>query len=329
LILIEQETININMKNIYLLCALALLSCGKKDTKDAGVATDTVSSNVVKQIVGIASIEPQTRLISLYAETGGTITKINYDINDNVKKGDVILEQERNVEKRQLEQAVSKLATQRSAIEVYKAQLASLKVKLENARVNFERNKNLYTSGSVTKQTLDDSEFTYNSQKSDAAAAEANVFEQENKLHELQADIDYNKSLVERKLVRAPLDGKLLSMDVRLGNYITSSQSICDFAPVGPLIAVTEVDELYATDIKDGLFAYIRPQGQLDTIAKGRIILTSPYLHKKSLFSDAASDLEDRRVREVRVLLDPSDKVLIGNRVECVILLDTTVQKLK
>ncbi|HXD93019.1 MAG TPA: HlyD family efflux transporter periplasmic adaptor subunit, partial [Bacteroidia bacterium] len=127
--------------------------------------------------------------------------------------------------------------------------------------------------------------------------------------------------VIDKKKIKAPANGKILSVDVRLGNNVLASQSVGDFAPDGPLIAITEVDELFATKIAVGMKAYIRPQGQLDTLATGKIYLTSPYLRKKTLFSDDATNMEDRRVREVRVLLDKSDKVLIGSRVECVILL--------
>jgi len=49
------------------------------------------------------------------------------------------------------------------------------------------------------------------------------------------------------------------------------------------------------------------------------VILASPYLRKKSLFADNSANLEDRRVREVRVQLDNPENVLIGARVECII----------
>jgi len=51
----------------------------------------------------------------------------------------------------------------------------------------------------------------------------------------------------------------------------------------------------------------------------GKVILAAPYLRKKSLFSDKVDNLEDRRVREVRVQLDSTETLLIGSRVECII----------
>jgi hypothetical protein len=84
-------------------------------------------------------------------------------------------------------------------------------------------------------------------------------------------------------------------------------------------VAVTEIDELFALNVKLGQKAIIRPQGSDERLTTGTVILASPYLRKKSLFSDNAANLEDRRVREVRVQLDDPSKVIIGARVECII----------
>ena len=71
--------------------------------------------------------------------------------------------------------------------------------------------------------------------------------------------------------------------------------------------------------MKIGQKAIVRPQGSRDVLTTGTVVLASPYLRKKSLFADNAANLEDRRVREVRVQLDDPTKVIIGARVECVI----------
>jgi hypothetical protein len=48
-------------------------------------------------------------------------------------------------------------------------------------------------------------------------------------------------------------------------------------------------------------------------------VYCAPFLSKKSIFNDRADNLEDRRVREVRVRIDQPEAVLIGSRVECII----------
>lgn len=311
-----------NIKAILILITLSLLivSCGgaKKEKVDEAANQKPVEVN---KIVGVASVEPLTRIVSLYSDVGGIVKKINCDINSEVKVNDVLFEFNTEVEEAQLAQAKSKLGTQQALINVAKAQLASLKVKQDNAQVNYNRNLNLLKAGAVTQQVTEDSKFTYESLQNDVLASDASLKQQEAKVNELQADINYYEKVIDKKKIKAPANGKILSVDVRLGNNVLASQSVGDFAPDGPLIAITEVDELFATKIANGMKAYIRPQGQLDTLATGKIYLTSPYLRKKTLFSDDATNMEDRRVREVRVLLDKSNKVLIGSRVECVILL--------
>ena len=311
-----------NIKAVLVLITLSILlaSCGgvKKEKVDETANQKPVEIN---KIVGVASVEPLTRIVSLYSDVGGIVKKINCDINSEVKANDVLFEFNTEVEEAQLAQAKSKLGTQQAMINVAKAQLASLKVKQDNAQVNYNRNVNLLKAGAVTQQVTDDSKFTYESLQNDVLASDASLKQQEAKVNELQADINYYEKVIDKKKIKAPANGKILSVDVRLGNNVLASQSVGDFAPDGPLIAITEVDELFATKVVNGMKAYIRPQGQLDTLATGKIYLTSPYLRKKTLFSDDATNMEDRRVREVRVLLNKSDKVLIGSRVECVILL--------
>jgi hypothetical protein len=56
-----------------------------------------------------------------------------------------------------------------------------------------------------------------------------------------------------------------------------------------------------------------------DKLGEGEIVYLSPYLKKKSLFSDDSSNMEDRRVREVRVRLSGNPDLLINSRVEVVV----------
>jgi len=61
-----------------------------------------------------------------------------------------------------------------------------------------------------------------------------------------------------------------------------------------------------------------------DILAEGEVIYLSPYLKKKSLFSDNSANMEDRRVREVRIRLNGNSNLLINSRVEAVIDLDNS-----
>jgi len=65
----------------------------------------------------------------------------------------------------------------------------------------------------------------------------------------------------------------------------------------------------------------VRPIGGDQSITTGTIESVSPYLRKKSLFSEKAGDLEDRRVREVVIRVQDASHLLINAKVECIITL--------
>lgn len=312
------------MKKIFSLLSLisVILLNGCSDNKKEAIKTISSgkqSPTLNDHVVALGEIQPEKKIVALFAQTAGSVQCLYHEMGDTVRKGELIASLNSMVEVAQLKQAQSKLNTQIAVIKTNKSQLASITVKSENSNLNYNRNADLFTAGAVTRQALDDSRFAAEAGSKDVSAASAVVNHAAARLAELEADVAYAKILVAQKTVRAPYDGVILSLDIRAGNYINANQSIGDFAPAGNLTAITEVDELYARKIKSGMTAVIRPQGESDTLATGKVYLVSSYLKKKSLFSDNAANMEDRRVREVRVLLDRDSHLLIGSRIECVI----------
>lgn len=296
---------------------LLLFSCGadKKET----IQLNNIDSITVKEVVGIANIEPLQRILTLTPEASGIVKKINVEINQSVKKGDILYILDNTTELAQLHQAQSKLATQKAVIEKNHASLKTAETNVSNAKVNIDRAQNLFASNAITKKQLEDEELNYETKKLQLESSKTDLEQAQKRLVELNSDVEYYQTILDKKTVKAPLDGKILSVDTKLGATVTTSSSLSDFAPEGPVMAITEIDELFADQIKIGQPAYVRAQGDTVVLATGKVILAAPYLRKKSLFSDKVDNLEDRRVREVRVQLDSTETLLIGSRVECII----------
>jgi multidrug resistance efflux pump len=311
------------MKPLYVLASLSLLlSCSGDDGKTAQ-QTDSVRTvrppARIDELLGIAIIEPAKRITSLSAESGGLVRSINVEIGQQLTKGQTILTMDNAVESAQLRQATIKIATQQDAIETARQNVETLRVQLQKAQADQQRNQQLFAGNALTRKELDDSQYAVTNLQQQIRASEAQARQAQGRIGELRADIGYFQTVQSKKTVKAPANGTLLSLDARVGQFLTNNQSIGEFAPTGPLIALTEVDELFALNVKIGQKAIIRPQGSRDVLTTGTVVLASPYLRKKSLFADNAANLEDRRVREVRVQLDNPTKVIIGARVECVI----------
>lgn len=302
---------------------LALLSaCSSKEEKTTAradsVRTVREPANI-NQVMGIAIIEPAQRITDLSAESGGVVRNIRVRIGDTLAKGQVILTLDNALEMAQLQQATSKISTQQDAIEAARQNMQTLTVQLTKAQADLQRNETLFKGNALTQKELEDARYTVENLKQQIRASQAQLKQTQTRINELRSDITYYSTVESKKVVKAPANGTLLSLEAREGQYLTNNQSIGEFAPTGPLIALTEIDELFALKVKVGQQATIRPQGSNEVLTTGTVVLASPYLRKKSLFSDNAANLEDRRVREVRVQLDEPGKVIIGARVECLI----------
>jgi HlyD family secretion protein len=296
---------------------LLLFACGSD--KKANEQLNKIDSVTIKQVVGIANIEPLKRILTITPEASGVIRKINVEINQQVKKGDVLFVLDNETETAQLHQAESKLATQISVIEKNKAAVATAETNLANSKTNLARSKNLFASNAITQKQMEDEQLNFETKTLQFESSKADLNQAQKRLAELKSDVEYYQTILNKKTIKAPLNGTILSVDTKLGVNVSTATALADFAPEGPVMAITEIDELFADEVKPDQKAFIRAQGDTVILATGKVILAAPYLRKKSLFSDKADNLEDRRVREVRVELDSTATLLIGSRVECII----------
>jgi HlyD family secretion protein len=95
-------------------CAVVLFSCGGK--KEDATNKNNIDSMNVREVVGVANIEPIDRILSITSEVSGVVQTIKVTINQEVKKGDILYILNNDLEQAQLNQAQSKLATQQSVI---------------------------------------------------------------------------------------------------------------------------------------------------------------------------------------------------------------------
>lgn len=229
---------------------------------------------------------------------------------------------DQSVENSQLQQAKSKITPQKVAVSAQKANVETVRTRLKNAREVMKRNQELYTGNAITKQALDDSRYLVEQLEKELSAAESLVTQANSRISELETDITYYETILNQKKVKATQNGKILKVSVKRGEYAQNDKVIAEFAPEGPLVAKTEIDEIYAERIKTGQKAIILSQTSGDTLARGTVFFAADYLKAKSLFKDQSTELEDRRIREVHIKIEEGQKPLIGSRVDCIILLN-------
>jgi multidrug resistance efflux pump len=296
---------------------LALNSCGGDTEKKVKVEKYKVDK--IDKIIGIARIEPSAKISPIGAESAGKIMKIHVQEGQIVKKGTLLLTLDQSVDAAQIQQSDARLATRQQRVKSLEAKIAAIELKISLADTERMRDRRLADAQAGTQKAAFDSESIYNNLRADLAIAKADLAEAKATIGEVETERNYAQKLLDKKNIYAPADGMVLSWDVKLGQAVSIGSKLADFAPAGDLIATTEVDELFAMKVKKGQRVQINIQGTTDKLSSGTVVYCAPFLSKKSIFNDRADNLEDRRVREVRVRIEQPEAVLIGSRVECII----------
>jgi multidrug resistance efflux pump len=311
-------------KKIYLvIIPLIITGCaGGKENKGKSVTAPNpinITMAEVSEVVGVGKVEPEKKIISLAASTGGIVKEIYRNDGDSIKKDEPLAKLDDELELIRVSQLRSQYNTQKSQEEIDELNLNESKARLANKKKLLESVRTLALKGAETKQNLDDLETEVTTLSIAVEKDSASVKLSVSRLLELAEQVKYAEAEAAKKILRSPYDGVLLELQIEKGSAVNQFASFAEIAPTGPTIVRTEVDELFAGRLSKGLAADIRFVGSDSVVAKGKIIFLSPYLKKKSLFSQKANEQEDRLVREVRIRLDGENKLILNSKVESVI----------
>lgn len=204
------------------------------------------------------------RITTLAPQLSGYISTVDVQDFQTVKKGDVIATIDDRIYRQRLAQAQAgqeeanaalKIAQQsvKSAEAVARANEATLgaaKSALGTAQTNRERNTALQTRGVASQSSVDQTELAFQQAEAAVTQAEAQVDVQREAISSAQvqlsardADIASAQAAVElaqidlsNTVIRAPEDGRLGQVGVRVGQYVTAGSALVSH--VGPEVWV-------------------------------------------------------------------------------------------
>jgi HlyD family secretion protein len=290
--------------------------------------------------------EAQTENISVGSALSGIVLDVFVSdemVGTTVKRGDPLFRVDDRRLKAQLAMAEAKLAAAKA--EVIKldsmprpeelpaslARVATAKANAARVEDEFRRLETLFK-----RNVVNDQEFITGKLKFDAARHEIEQAEAEHRLLEAgawepdkaiaraavaqaEAERDDVKVEIERTLVRAPVDGEVLQVNIRVGEFV-SAQSNQTYVMLGNLKRMhvrADVDEndIARLDFKAPAIASVR--GNASETFPLKFVRVEPYvIAKRSLTGDNTERI-DTRVLQVIYEVDPPRKDLfVGQQVD-------------
>ncbi len=232
---------------LFLLVAIGLWYWQIRRTANAmpNYITQTVArGNLTLTVIANGTIQP-TRSINIGSELSGTVLKVNVDVNDQIRKGQVLVELD-----------TAKLGDQvlrsEAILDAATAKVAQTVATRNEAKANLARLEKIYrlSGGTVPSKTeLDSGRATFKRSVADNASAEAGV-------NDAEAALSTDRVNLSKASIRAPTDGVVLTRAVDPGNAVAASlQAVTLFTVAEDLARLrlwVYVDEADVGSVKTG-----------------------------------------------------------------------------
>jgi HlyD family secretion protein len=208
------------------------------------VTQPVTRGNLAVTITATGALQP-TRSVAVGSELSGTVTRVMVDVNDVVKKGQLLVELDRA-------RLADTVAGARADLDSARARVRQAEATLREARATrgrLEAVRRLSDGKLPADAALDGARAAAERAEADHAAAAAAVAQSE-------AALRTQETSLAKAAIRSPIDGVVLSRNVEPGNAVAASlQAVTLFTLAEDLRSMklsVNVDEADVSQVKEG-----------------------------------------------------------------------------
>jgi HlyD family secretion protein len=169
---------------------------------------EVTRGDVVEMVNATGTVQAVTT-VQVGTQVSGTIDALFADFNSRVRQGQVVARLEQSIFQSQVEQAKANLLRLQSEVERAKVASADAATKLRRAEA-------LSAQQLIAATDLDTARTTAASADADVTSAEAQVTQAQAALRQAQVNLDHT-------IIRAPIDGVVVSRNVDVGQTVAAS----------------------------------------------------------------------------------------------------------
>lgn len=333
------------MKSCIWLALVAIVGVGSLSTDFVAPASSAIPGGTPtavppkpREVFAAGIVEGAQRSTELQFELSGTIVEIPVQEGQMVRRGDVCARLDDAIWRSRLAQAEAALAAARAELEtlvngaspesrqVIRADARVAEVQAQQAKAHWERAVRLYEQKAMPAQEYDQYKYLHEAAVARSEQARARVAEIEaparaDEVRQAEARVAMavaalalEQTQLDRATLRAPIDGVVLRIDVEPGERVAVEHP-------QPVVAMTDlshvrvrayVEELDALSLQPGASAYVVADGSPDVRYRGQVVWTAPVMGPKSHRHHRPGEMYDLEVREVLIVLDQPDNLVVG-----------------
>jgi RND family efflux transporter MFP subunit len=216
---------------------------------------------VDKTISVIGSLNPDES-VNVSAEVAGRITAIQVDFGQNVKKGQVIAEfdkQEFQIQvdrsRASLAQALARLGLREDQVDTPPESTPAMRqatAQMDDAKFKYESAAKLVKSGDISQERFTELEKAYHAREAGAEMMRDDMRTLWAQAQSLRAEVHLAQKHLNDTVVRAPFDGAVVQKMVSPGQYMKENTSIVMLVKTNPLRLRAEIPESVTSGVRIG-----------------------------------------------------------------------------
>lgn len=284
-------------------------------------------------IAGAGIVEARSRNISIGAQVGGVVVDLRVEVGGAVKRGDILFVVDDRRERANLAVAEAALAASRAelarlealpraedlppsraAVEVASAQLVDAETQLALA-------ESVQDKRAIAQQELDRRRSAVATARARLAEAQAqrekaalgawapDLAVARAKIASAEAQVASARVEVERMSVRSPIDGTVLQVETRAGEYAPAGPAARPLILLGDISTLhvrVDIDESDAWRFKEGAKARAFVRGNRELAVDLAFVRTEPYVLPKRSLTGESTERVDTRVLQAVYSFDPA-----------------------
>lgn len=296
------------------------------------------------RIAGLGIVEPRSELVAVGSAVPGIVDKVLVKPGDEVKEGQPLFTLEHAERRAELDARVAALELEQGRLGRLEAQprpedLPPLEARVKTAEIEAQRTQGTYErikaareSGAASVEDLEQRRFAMLAAQAalDHARAElsrlrsgawkADLEVARREVAAARAAVERAKVDLERLTVRAPMDGRVLKVDVQDGEYATAGRldsPMVTLGDAGPMHVRVQVDEDDAVRVQPGAGAEAFTRGRDPVRLELKFVRIEPSVEPKTTLKGIVTERVDTRVLLVVYEVARADgPVYVGQQVD-------------
>ncbi|MFN9498156.1 MAG: efflux RND transporter periplasmic adaptor subunit [Erythrobacteraceae bacterium] len=262
------------------------------------------------RVAGAGIVEPASEVIDIGSALSGLVTDVEVRPGDRVSKGAVLFTVDARAARASLDQASAAIDEARAAItEAMTAQ--------RTARKQLDLYRSLADPAAVSRAEVIRAE-------GEEAAATSRIGLAKARLAAAEAAAATARTEIERLVVRAPIAGEILAVNIRPGECVATqgggnSQPFIQMGETNPLHVRVDIDENEVARVALGEPAVISPRGAAELHVNATFVRAEPQVVPKRSLTNSAAERVDVRVLQLIYALPESDAFRVGQQIDAFI----------